>query len=190
MFASQAALVIANARRHRDEQRARSGLETLVNTTPVGVLVLDARTGNPASVNREARRIVSGLCAPGGSAEQLAGGADLPAGRRAGGVAGGVPPVPGADDRGDGAGRGDRAAGPGRAQRRHPGQLHAHPLGGWGGGVGGGDHAGPDAFGGPGAAAGRVPGHGEPRTQNSPGGHQGLGGHPAGGCRQTWTRRR
>ena len=71
MFASQAALVIANARRHRDEQRARSGLETLVNTTPVGVLVLDARTGNPVSVNREARRIVSGLCEPGGSAEQL-----------------------------------------------------------------------------------------------------------------------
>ena len=71
MFASQAALVIANARRHRDEQRARAGLETLVNTTPVGVLVFDARTGNPVSVNREARRIVSDLCEPGGSAEQL-----------------------------------------------------------------------------------------------------------------------
>ena len=71
MFASQAALVIANARRHREEQRARAGLETLVNTTPVGVVVFDARTGNPMSVNREARRIVSGLCAPGGSAEQL-----------------------------------------------------------------------------------------------------------------------
>ena len=71
MFASQAALVIANARRHRDEQRARADLETLVNTTPVGVLVFDAKTGNPVSVNREARRIVSGLCEPGGSAEQL-----------------------------------------------------------------------------------------------------------------------
>ena len=71
MFASQAALVIANARRHRDEQRARAGLETLVNTTPVGVVVFDARTGNPVSVNREARRIVNDLCAPGGSAEQL-----------------------------------------------------------------------------------------------------------------------
>ena len=71
MFASQAALVIANARRHRDEQRARAGLETLVNTAPVGVLVFDARTGNPVSVNREARRIASGLSEPGGSAEQL-----------------------------------------------------------------------------------------------------------------------
>ena len=71
MFASQAALVIANARRYREEQRARADLETLVNTTPVGVLVFDARTGGLTSVNREARRIVSGLCAPGGSAEQL-----------------------------------------------------------------------------------------------------------------------
>ena len=71
MFASQAALVIANARRHREEQRTRTDLETLVNTTPVGVLVLDAGTGEVRSINREARRIVNDLCAPGGSAEQL-----------------------------------------------------------------------------------------------------------------------
>ena len=71
MFASQAALVIANVRRHRDEQRARADLETLVNTTPVGVLVFDAKTGGVTSVNREARRIVSGLHMPDGSAEQL-----------------------------------------------------------------------------------------------------------------------
>ena len=71
MFASQAALVIANARRHREEQRTRTDLEALVNTTPVGVLVLDASTGEVRSINREARRIVSDLCAPGGSAEQL-----------------------------------------------------------------------------------------------------------------------
>ena len=71
MFASQAALVIANARRHREEQRTRTDLEALVNTTPVGVLVLDASTGEVRSINREARRIVSDLCAPGGTAEQL-----------------------------------------------------------------------------------------------------------------------
>ena len=35
MFASQAAMAIANARGHREEQRARAGLETLVNTCPV-----------------------------------------------------------------------------------------------------------------------------------------------------------
>ena len=71
MFASQAALVIANARRHREEQRTRADLETLVNTTPVGVMVFDAGTGEVRSINREARRIVSDLCEPGGTAEQL-----------------------------------------------------------------------------------------------------------------------
>ena len=71
LFASQAALVVSNARRHRDERRARTGLEALVNTSPVGVLVFDAGTGALTSINREARRIVSGLCMPGGSAEQL-----------------------------------------------------------------------------------------------------------------------
>ena len=65
MFASQAALVIANARRHREEQRARTDLETLVNTTPVGVLVFDAKTGGLTSINWEARRIVNDLWASG-----------------------------------------------------------------------------------------------------------------------------
>ncbi len=61
MFASQAALVIANARRHREERQARSDLETLVDTSPVGVVVFDARTGTRVSFNREAARIVDGL---------------------------------------------------------------------------------------------------------------------------------
>ena len=61
MFASQAALVISNARAYREERRARADLETLVDTSPVGVVVLDARTGMPASFNREAMRIVDGL---------------------------------------------------------------------------------------------------------------------------------
>ena len=64
MFASQAALVIANARRHREEQRARADLETLIDTSSVGVLVFDAKTGGLTSVNREVRRIVSGLHMP------------------------------------------------------------------------------------------------------------------------------
>ena len=71
MFASQAAMAIANARRHRDEQRARADLETLINTTPVGVVVLDARTGSPVSLNMEGRRLVDGLRNPDQSAEQL-----------------------------------------------------------------------------------------------------------------------
>ncbi len=73
MFASQAALVIANARTYRDEQRARNDLETLVNTSPVGVTVFDARTGAPVSFNREAMRIVGSLMEPEQSAEDLLG---------------------------------------------------------------------------------------------------------------------
>ena len=73
MFASQAALVIANARRYREEQRARAGLETLIDTSPVGVVVFDVKTGTAASFNREARRIVDGLCDPEQSPEDLLG---------------------------------------------------------------------------------------------------------------------
>ncbi len=71
MFASQAALVIANARRHRDERRARANLETLVNTSPVGVVVLDADTGAPVSFNREAARIIDALQDPDQPLERL-----------------------------------------------------------------------------------------------------------------------
>ena len=71
MFASQAALVIANARRYRDEQRAKDDLETLINTSPVGVVVFDAKYGIPVTFNREARRIASSLQVPGRSLEDL-----------------------------------------------------------------------------------------------------------------------
>ena len=70
-FASQAALVIANARRYREEQHARSDLEALVNTAPIGVAVFDARSGDLESVNREAQRIVSTLQEPGQHAADL-----------------------------------------------------------------------------------------------------------------------
>ena len=71
LFASQAATAIANARTHRDEQRARADLEALVDTSPVGVVVFDARTGRAVSFNREARRIVGGLRSSDSTAEQL-----------------------------------------------------------------------------------------------------------------------
>ncbi len=71
MFASQAATAIANARKHRDEQRAKADLEALVDTAPVGVVVFDAKTGSMLSVNREAKRIVGELRMPGRSVEQL-----------------------------------------------------------------------------------------------------------------------
>ena len=71
LFASQAAATIANARTHRDEQRARAKLEALVDTSPVGVAVFDAGTGRPVSFNREARRIVELLRTPGRPFEQV-----------------------------------------------------------------------------------------------------------------------
>ncbi len=57
MFAAQATMAITNARRYGDEQRAKADLEALVNTSPVGVVVFDARTREPVKVNYEARRI-------------------------------------------------------------------------------------------------------------------------------------
>ena len=71
MFASQAAMAIVNARRYRDEQRARADLETLINTSPVGVAVFDARTGDLVSSNREASRMVDSLRTPDNPSEHL-----------------------------------------------------------------------------------------------------------------------
>ena len=51
MFASQAALVIGNVRKYRDERRARADLETLIDTSPIGVAVL-RRTNRRASVHQ------------------------------------------------------------------------------------------------------------------------------------------
>ena len=49
LFASQAAAAIANARAHRGERRARRDLETLIETSPVGVFVFDAASGRMVS---------------------------------------------------------------------------------------------------------------------------------------------
>ena len=64
LFAAQAATAIANARTHQNEQRTRADLETLIETSPVGVAVFDVRTGQPVSMNQEARRIVDRLGSP------------------------------------------------------------------------------------------------------------------------------
>ena len=71
LFTALAATVIANARAHRDERRARADLETLIGTSPVGVVVFDGTSGDFLSLNREARRIVEGLSMPGRSKEGL-----------------------------------------------------------------------------------------------------------------------
>ena len=63
LFSAHAAAAIANARAYREEQRARAYLETLVETSPVGVVVLDD-DARPVSFNREALRLVEALRAP------------------------------------------------------------------------------------------------------------------------------
>ena len=71
LFSSQAGAAIANARKHRDEQRARADLEALIEMSPVGVVVFDAGSAQVVSINKESRRIVGDLHLPGRSAEEL-----------------------------------------------------------------------------------------------------------------------
>ena len=72
MFASQSAVAIGNAIRYQEERQARAGLDTeksrleaLVESSPVGVMVVDATTRTFASVNREAERILGMSPEPG-----------------------------------------------------------------------------------------------------------------------------
>ena len=65
LFAAQAAAAIANARAYQAEHSARADLEALIDTSPIGVLVLDGRSGGLLSVNLEAKRIVESLRVPG-----------------------------------------------------------------------------------------------------------------------------
>ena len=71
LFAAQAAAAIVNARAFRAEQRARADLEALVETSPIGVVVLDPHTGQPVVFNREARRFVEVLGTPGRAIEEM-----------------------------------------------------------------------------------------------------------------------
>ena len=59
MFASQAAMAISNSLKYRAEQRAKSDLQALLDTSPMGVMVFDARTGGILSINEEAKRLLS-----------------------------------------------------------------------------------------------------------------------------------
>ena len=154
LFASQAASAIVNARTYRDEQRARADLEALVDTSPVGVVVFDAKTGALASLNREAKRIVEGLRTPDRSMEELLRGRDLPARRRPGDRPGRVPAGAAAEQCRDGARRGDRALGPRRPQREDADQRHADPCGRRRGRLGRGHDAGPGAARGAGTGCG------------------------------------
>ena len=85
MFASQAAMVISNARRYRDERRARIDLETLISTTLGGRGGLRRQNGElTVSVNRECLRIIDALLAPEEPSENLRRDSDDPACRWSG----------------------------------------------------------------------------------------------------------
>ncbi len=77
MFASQAAMAITNARRYGTERQAKADLEALVNTSPVGVLVFDARSRDVVKFNQEARRIFGGASGESYSFERLVGAANF-----------------------------------------------------------------------------------------------------------------
>ncbi|MCY3749574.1 MAG: ATP-binding protein [Chloroflexi bacterium] len=61
MFAAQVGAAISNARRYGEEQRAKADQAVLVDTSPVGVLVVDAKTRELLQFNDEARRLAGGL---------------------------------------------------------------------------------------------------------------------------------
>ena len=71
LFAAQAAMAIANALSLRTEQQTRADLEAIINISPVGVLVFDAKTGDLVSTNDEVTRIVGKLNTPVRSLKQL-----------------------------------------------------------------------------------------------------------------------
>ena len=71
LFAAQAGAAIVNARVYRAEQRARADLEAVVETSPVGVIVIDPKTGRPILINREARNLFEILRTPGEPLDQL-----------------------------------------------------------------------------------------------------------------------
>lgn len=68
IFATQAAMAITNARRYGNERQAKADLEALINTSPIGVLVYDARTREVVKSNGEALRIFAG---PSGEEQSL-----------------------------------------------------------------------------------------------------------------------
>jgi len=71
ILATQAGAAIANARKHKDEKRARAELEALIEISPVAVFVFDARSGQTVSINRDARRMADRLGFPNRPLEEI-----------------------------------------------------------------------------------------------------------------------
>ena len=61
IFASFAAQAISNVRRYREVHLAKTDMETLIDISPMGVGVYDAKSGFMVSYNQEMRRIVGNV---------------------------------------------------------------------------------------------------------------------------------
>ena len=68
-FAAQSAVAMHNSARYDLALRAKADLEVLIQLSPIGVLVFDARTGQLVTRNREAERIIGDVGTPDGSWE-------------------------------------------------------------------------------------------------------------------------
>ena len=177
LFASQAAMAITNARQHREERRARADLETLIDTSPVGVVVLDAATGMPRSLNQEARRIVDILRDPDQTPEQFLEVLSL---KRDDGREISLKEFPIAELLRIGEtvlAEGNCHGSAGRTKRQRSAQCHSHQDGRWRGGLGRSYAARHDASAGNGAYARRISRNGKPRAARSTDLDQGLGNH-------------
>ena len=71
LLSAQAASAIVNARAHSAERRARANLRLLLDTTPVGVVLVNAAGDVPVSLNPEALRIARALRPPDMAPEKL-----------------------------------------------------------------------------------------------------------------------
>ena len=70
-FAAHAGTAISNARKFEAERRTKTDLRALVDISPIGVVVFDAKTGAVISANKECQRICDDLHLPEGSWERM-----------------------------------------------------------------------------------------------------------------------
>ncbi len=71
LFTDQAALALANARRQAEQAHAQIDTSDLLEALPVGVIILDAKTGATPWLNRGARHILAKVNQPGRPTEKL-----------------------------------------------------------------------------------------------------------------------
>lgn len=71
MFAARAGSTITNARRYEEARQGREDMERLMDLCPVAVSIFDARSGEIAYMNQEARRMVATITSSGGNLDDV-----------------------------------------------------------------------------------------------------------------------